>query len=372
MLKTIFLQLLYPLKRGFSTVKLQLGLRFGLIRSLMVMPYKGFGNTEELYFMGRVLRDRGIGLSTIEDSRFRNFRKMYKRFMSWEIPFGTVSAHIGGKTHRTRCDEEGYFAFRVPYAQSPSPYPHVLSLRVQLEDKLLPSQPEVSATAYCYIPGTESRFGIISDIDDTIVPTGATRLWEMLKTTFLGNAHTRLPFGGVAPFYRALSRGHAQEPQHPFFYVSSSPWNLYDFLTEFLEAHRLPLGPLMLRDLGISREQFIAGSHEAHKLQQIDHIFSLHRELDFLLIGDSGQKDAEIYWRVAQRDPKRIKAVYIRHVKAAKTAEMETFRQRFEGLGIPFLLSETTEAAARHAAEAGWIDPAALAEISQTCRDGRA
>ncbi|EIM75958.1 hypothetical protein A3SI_11294 [Nitritalea halalkaliphila LW7] len=371
MLKKAILRLLYPLKRGFSYAKLQLGLKLGLIRSLMLMPYKGFGNEEEIYFMGRVLRDRGIGLSAIEDSRFRNFRKMYKRFMSWEIPFGTVSARIGGQTYQTRCDEEGYFAFRLPLRREPSAYSHVLSLRVQLEDKLLPSQPEVSATAYCYIPGTKSQFGIISDIDDTIVPTGATRLWEMLKTTFLGNAHTRLPFGGVAPFYRALSQGHAHEPQHPFFYVSSSPWNLYDFLTEFLEAHRLPLGPLMLRDLGISREQFIAGSHEAHKLQQIDHIFSLHRELDFLLIGDSGQKDAEIYWRVAQRDPKRIKAVYIRHVKAAKTPEMERFRERFAELGIPFLLSETTEAAARHAAAAGWIDPETLTEISQTCRESR-
>ena len=72
---------------------------------------------------------------------------------------------------------------------------------------------------------------MISDIDDTIVRTGATSLLMMLRVVLLSNAHTRLPFQGVAAFYGALARGASGQDSNPLFYVSSSPWNLYDVLS---------------------------------------------------------------------------------------------------------------------------------------------
>ena len=70
----------------------------------------------------------------------------------------------------------------------------------------------------------------------------------MAKLTLLHNAHTRLPFEGVAGFYQALQRGRDGEAYNPVFYVSNSPWNLYDLLEDFLDVHGIPRGPLLLRD----------------------------------------------------------------------------------------------------------------------------
>jgi phosphatidate phosphatase APP1 len=97
-----------------------------------------------------------------------------------------------------------------------------------------------------FVPSENVEFGVISDIDDTVVPTGATRQLEMLNTTFLGNVQTRVPFPGVAAFDQALSKGLVGHENNPFFYVSSSPWNLYDFLRELMHIHHLPQGPLIL------------------------------------------------------------------------------------------------------------------------------
>jgi hypothetical protein len=73
---------LYTLKLKFSKAKLGLWKKLGLIRSVMIMPYQGFGNDKELFFLGRVINDRGIGISQLEDSKWKNFKKMYKRFVT--------------------------------------------------------------------------------------------------------------------------------------------------------------------------------------------------------------------------------------------------------------------------------------------------
>src|SRR5690606_31256459 len=142
----------------------------------------------------------------------------------------------------------------------------------------------VTALNRIYVSSDNVRFGIISDIDDTIVPTGTARLWEMIKTTLFGNAHSRIPFPGVSAFYQALGKGPSGIENNPFFYVSSSPWNLYDFLMEFLEIHGIPHGPLMLRDIGLSREHLISGSHSEHKITQIKRILGITGNIPFILI----------------------------------------------------------------------------------------
>ena len=147
-----------------------------------------------------------------------------------------------------------------------------------------------------------------------MVKTGATSLLRMARTTFLSNARTRVPFPGVAAFYRALQKGAGESPFNPVFYVSSSPWNLHDLLTEFLTLQKIPIGPLMLRDWGMSAQESMPTGHAGHKLGAIRRILDLFPALPFILIGDSGQEDPEIYHRVVHDYPDRILAVYIRNV----------------------------------------------------------
>jgi phosphatidate phosphatase APP1 len=211
---------------------------------------------------------------------------------------------------------------------------------------------------------------VISDLDDTVVQTGATSLLRMARTVFLSNARTRLPFPGVAAFYRALQHGAGESPFNPVFYVSSSPWNLHDLLTEFLVLRKIPLGPLMLRDWGISAQEALPTGHAGHKLEAIRRILDLFPALPFLLIGDSGQEDPEIYHRVVHDHPDRILAVYIRNVtpRPERAAAIRALAEEVEAAGSTLLLDDDTLGAARHAAERGWITPAALEEVAAESR----
>lgn len=350
--------------------KLWTGKKLGLVRSVMIMPYQGFGNGKELFFPGRVLGDRDIGKSEPEDSRWRNFKRMYKRFMTWQIPEAKVEASFDGITKSATTDDKGYYEFRIELPDPMTDHNPWQIIEVKLVNKVIKNQKPPMVHCYVFVPPENVEFGVISDIDDTIVPTGATRMWEMLKTTFLGNAHTRTPFPGVAAFYQAMSKGLVGRENNPFFYVSSSPWNLYDFLRELMIVHHLPQGPLMLRDIGLSREQFIAGSHTDHKLAQIERVFDIIRDIPFILIGDSGQHDAEIYLQVIRDYPGRVKMVYIRDVDPASHERVVKVAGEIEELGVEMMLVSDTIEAARHAVSKGWIMEEDIANIAEGKMEG--
>jgi phosphatidate phosphatase APP1 len=174
----------------------------------------------------------------------------------------------------------------------------------------------------------------------------------MIKLTLLESSRTRVAFEGVSAFYRAL-----EGRSNPFFYVSSSPWNLHQFLIEFMELHCIPTGAMYLRDFGLDETKLIAGAHKTHKLDAIERILNFTGSLKFILAGDSGQRDPEVYAEVVRRHPKRILAIYIRDVSdVARDGEVQLLIEEVNSFGIDMLLVPDTRAAARHAAEQGYID----------------
>ncbi len=364
-LKTYFLFVLYNLKHTFSLAKLWIGKKLGLIRSVMIMPYLGFGNENEIFFPGRVLKDKRIGLSQSEDSRWRNFKKMYKRFSSGEIPHVRVKAYFDSISQIVSTDEEGYFEFNIKLPSPANVTAPWQEVHLELIDRVVKKQNTVIAVNRVYIASEYVKFGIISDIDDTIVPTGTARLWEMLKTTFLGNAYSRIPFPGVAAFYQALSGGVSGNENNPFFYVSSSPWNLYDFLMELIDIHGIPQGPLMLRDLGLSREHLISGSHTEHKLLQIERILTIIRNMQFILIGDSGQNDPEIYLQIIRDFPGRVKMIYIRDVDPGRSRNVLKISNEIKSLGVEMMVVKDTVEATIHAVSKGWILPGDIKDVAE-------
>jgi phosphatidate phosphatase APP1 len=207
---------------------------------------------------------------------------------------------------------------------------------------------------------------VISDIDDTVLQSNVTSLFKVARATFLGNARVRLPFEGVAAFYRALHRGRTGNMLNPMFYVSGSPWNLYDLLSEFFNLQEIPIGPvLFLRDWGLTEQGFLPIKNRAHKLSYITEIIVTFKDLSFILIGDSGQEDPEIYSEVIALYPNRIKAVYIRNVSRdpKRIDEINTLAEKALKAGSVLVLAETTLPLAEHAAQQGWIDPDSLPEI---------
>lgn len=341
----------------------------GWLRPLQLQSYRSYGTASSFYLKGRLLADQGIAVAAATDSRWRNFRSMYRRFNSREVAGAELLITLpDGQQYRTTTDGEGYFRLVLTPTTLPAPvaylwYPvslRVLRVPAPLRQPLL----AITAAAHVLVPPATAEFGVISDIDDTILVTEATSLRRMLGNVLFRNAHSHRVLDGVAGFYQALQRGRTGRPDNPFFYVSSSPWNLYDVLEAFLEINGIPPGPLLLRDLGLGRPKVapppgVTGSaavHFGHKLHEIQDLLRAYPRLPFVLLGDSGQQDARIYREVVRRHPGRIRAIYIRDVQIpARAALVGPVVEELRGEGVEMLLVPDYATAARHAAALGLI-----------------
>ena len=337
--------------------------------AVQIVGYRGYGTTDRALVLGRVLQDEGIRAPHAEQSRWRNLITTVRRIESDPLPFARVRVRLAaareGRHQEIIADDEGFFRHWLPASQSLSP-PGWHSIDLDLADP--PNGQPVRATAQILTPAPTATFGVVSDMDDTVLQSEVTSFLRAARMVLLENALTRLPFPGVAAFYRALERGATGAESNPIFYVSSSPWNLYDVIDGFLEAQRIPVGPLLLRDWDLGK---LSERHASHKGVVIREIFDTYPELPFLLVGDSGQEDPEIYTELVRERPGRVKAVYIRNVSAnpERSERIRTLAREVADAGSALVLADDTLAVARHAALHGWIASGALDEIGGEKRD---
>lgn len=278
-----------------------------------IIPYRGYAGNDRLFLKGRVLEDGHI-VSGKSDSQVRNFINSFRRFETDEIPEVPVRIRLGNETLECVTDYEGYFTvdseinFEKDIIDNWLPYQVDLLNPAKTEDTL------VKANGELMLLHKEAKFGMITDVDDTILHTHVTSLFrlKMLYATFFQNAHQRLPLEGMPELLRTLSQG----SDNPVFYVSHSPWNIYDLINEFLDLQSFPKGPILLRDYGIKP----AGDFKHHKIASISRILKTYPHLPFLLFGDSAEEDADFYLKIAADFPERIKAIFIRHTRNTKNA----------------------------------------------------
>jgi phosphatidate phosphatase APP1 len=357
-------------ERGFDAVKRRIGQRLGGHDPLRIVPYLGHGTQRRVRIHGRVLQDEGLTPGTGSWSRLR---EMFVALETDEVAEAEVGLDLAGAAARVVSDEEGFFEAWVepgrPLDGGGAWHPAALRL---LRPAAAVGAP-VTAVAEALVPPAGARLGVISDLDDTVIHTDATSLYKMARNVLLGDARSRRPFAGVATFYRALAVGGGDGPLNPVFYVSSSPWNIYDLLVEFLDINGVPKGPLFLRDWGVTETELFPRDHVGHKLAAILGLLDLYPRLPFVLIGDSGQQDPEIYRRVLEERPGRIAAIYIRNVGLEAVERPDAIRTlAVEAAPHPgeLLLVDTTLEAARDAAERGWIGAEAVEAVAaEVARD---
>jgi phosphatidate phosphatase APP1 len=316
-----------------------------------ILPYRGHGTSRELFLKGRVLEESGITYAGRDDAAWRNVVNMARRFASDEVAGARVRATFGALEVETATDVEGFFEvrFRLPEPLDGPAGWHPVEL--ELISPPSPGGGEVRSTGHVLVP-RGARFGVISDLDDTVVRSSATNVLKMAWIVVRNNAHTRLPFEGVAAFYKALQRGKDGHSLNPIFYVSSSPWNIYDVLDDFLNVHGVPPGPLFLKDWSPT----VLGKHQGYKLGMIRRLLSTYKDLPFVLIGDSGEEDPEIYLQTIKEHPGRIRAIYIRDVTSEeRDAEVKAISDEARKLGTPMVAVPDTTAAAEHAASIGLV-----------------
>ncbi|WP_371225104.1 phosphatase domain-containing protein [Roseovarius sp. 2305UL8-3] len=308
--KSSLAALLHPIEKRFD----RLTHRRRQAGTQVIEPYDGYETPEGVILRGRVLSELRRG--TPKDNRgwFDNLREMLSLFLTSEVAQVRVATVDGGI--EAISDEEGYFTLVISDATA-------IATHVDVHLPARPDVPPVSLPVYRALPGAE--YGVISDIDDTMLETGAYSLARNLWTSMTGNALTRRVFPDAVALMQKL-----HDDRNPVFYVSSSPWNLFDFLQQIFRRHGLVMGPMFLRDLGISSTQFVTGTHGDHKGAAIDTILAANPDLPFVLIGDTSQHDAHVYLHAIQRHPGRITRVILRQPgpgpDAKSLASMEAIR----------------------------------------------
>ncbi|WP_018260018.1 App1 family protein [Methylobacterium sp. WSM2598] len=331
-------------------------------RGVAVEVYRGYGSAQEIFLIGRAFRQSEAERAADPDDLRAQLRDIGRRIRRRRLPGLAVEARFGGSAARAVTDRDGYFRIHLcPRPPGPGEGAwHPVSIR-------LASDPPVEARGEVFIPPPRCRFVVISDIDDTVMHTGVANKLKMLWRLFVADATRRVAFPGVAALYRALHAGAGGAEQNPMLYVSRAPWGIYDMLSEFFRLHDIPVGPvLFLREWGLSWRHPLPRRAEDHKAELIRRMLALYRDLPFVLIGDSGQHDPEVYAGIVHAHPGRVLAVYIRNVSRApeRAAEIARLAREVAAAGSSLVLAADSRAIAAHAAGLGLIAAPAVEAVA--------
>lgn len=328
-------------------------------KALRINTYLGYGTNSLFRATGRALEDENIDFSANQNI-LKTLRNIYKQFESDEIRNIPIELKLpNGEIIETITDHEGYYHLELDIATLPEYIDNKGWITYTVSYKTKETSKKISYNntfkSQMLIPSSQAEFGIISDIDDTIIHTGVASLfkWRVIANTFFKNFDKRTAIEGTVKFYKKLHLGTKGVPVNPFFYVSNSPWNLYDYLSAFFKKNYFPKGPILLRDFRTPFDK-TPKPKVPHKQSEILNLLMMYPDLNFILIGDSGEKDADIYTKIAEEHLGRILAIYLRDVKHYKKEKrIKKIMHSFNA--APILLVQTSEEAIDHAKTSGFI-----------------
>lgn len=327
---------------------------------IRLRPYLSYGSKSHLYLLGRALDDDALKIKQ-RQSFWYTLRNTYKQFDVVEIAGAKVELELPtGKCLQVQTGPQGYLVFDTALESDLLAYTDnqgwvTMQTRFAQEVKDSIISGDNRFVAQMLIPPDTARFGVISDIDDTLLHTGVTSFlkWRVLKNSLFKNAYDRIYLEGAPALYQKLHKGLSGAEQNPLFYLSNSPWNLYEYLRLFLSVNKFPKGPILLRHFRTPFDR-TTRPEKPHKQREILNLLQSYPKLKFVLIGDSGEHDPAIYTEIAERFPDRILAIYLRSVKHRRKME------RVEGLinefkTVPVVSVKHSEEAIEHARKLGLI-----------------
>lgn len=333
---------------------------------IVMQAYRGYGSRRQIFLIGRIFRQIGRAEAPEREDVVRHLRDIGRRVSRHAVSGVRVSAFFNGASQQVETDADGYFRIHLSMANPPPEDREWHTVRLVAENA-----ETVEGTAEVFIPPAHCRYVVISDIDDTVMYTGVANRMAMLWRLFVSGAESRTAFPGVASLYRALHDGVGGNERNPMLYVSRGPWGIYDMLETFFGLHDIPNGPILfLREWGIRLTSPLPRRATDHKRQLIDHMLDIYDDLPFILIGDSGQHDPEVYRRIVEDHRDRVLAVYIRNVSKDddRIAEIDAMAKRVVEAGSSLLLTSDSAAMAEHAADHGIIPRSAVATVRAACR----
>jgi len=296
-----------------------------------IIGYRGIANAEKIIISGHAFEKHKVRDVQPHHGKRRNIKQAISRFRARPLKWTAIDIRVNGIEKRVRTNNHGYFTHEIAHElKKPGWYPFELFWK--RNNKRFASE---------FYLSDEHETGVISDIDDTLLVSHSTRLIRKMALILFRNAHTRK----TIPF---LNNWHAyirdlNDTAHPrdFFYVSNSEWNLYDFLIDFFNINELPKGVFFLQQLkkGI-RDLISTGKvNHSHKRNSIEFLLRFYPDKKFILVGDNGQKDMEIYLEIVTKYHDRIKGVMIRKLPYIRNEQkIQKFKEGIHEYKVPFKL----------------------------------
>ena len=328
------------------------------IAPIQIDGYQSYGTATHLYVIGRALEYEDVNLN--KTGFLSAFKNAYKQFKSDELRHIKLRVTLpNDRIFYTTTDAEGYFVIDKKVSGLAQ---HIneegwLQITISFDDVKEGIDVMSNNVFNCQmlIPAATAEYGVISDIDDTILHTGVASLlkWRLVINTVFKSVGSRVPLEGAPELYQKLHLGASGKAANPIFYVSNSPWNLYRYLKSFIQNQNFPKGPILLRDFRTPFDK-TPKPEKPHKQQEVRNILNTYPDLKFVLIGDSGEHDVDIYLEVAKEYPDQILAVYLRSVKHKKrVSRVNGVLQKYKT--TPAVMVEKSAFAEDHARKLGLI-----------------
>lgn len=313
--------------------------------------YHGYGHMHDLLLYGHLFNSNIIVRKRYSNNIFSNIIYLLRLFLVKPVAGEVVELHWQGRVLQQRTEKDGFIKFEWT---SPEPIPAGWHL---LEVQYKGDQQPVTAQGQLFVPH-KTQYGFISDIDDTIMISHSATVFRRLRTLFTANPRSRKLFDDVARHYELLSVANTtRDVPNPFFYVSSSEWNLYDYLEDFFSYNNLPRGAFLLNHVKRWTELLKTGkTKHGGKLIRVVRILQAFPHQQFILLGDNTQHDPIIYKAIAEKYTSRIHAIYIRNVLKSKEADTkELLAQLQKDTNIHTCLFANSREAIEHSVAIGLI-----------------
>ncbi|QIM16658.1 DUF2183 domain-containing protein [Leucobacter insecticola] len=272
-------------------------------KSPSVIPYIGYGSTEWVRILGRVLYLRP---ESREHTRFRpdvaavSRVRGWRTFTSLSVPHQPVRVLIDDEpVAEVFADRGGVIDANVPVSLSPGW--HTVTLQAGSSE---------AAAAPVKIIDPRASIGVVSDVDDTILTTALPKPFVAAWNSFVLDEHARSATPGMAVLLDHLVAAHRGSP---VIYLSTGAWNAAPALSRFLARNLYPMGPLLLTDWGPTHDRWFRSGRE-HKQRELKRLAAEFPGVRWVLFGDDGQHDEALYHEFATAHPENVAAVAIRQL----------------------------------------------------------
>ena len=277
-----------------------------------IVIYHAYGNNHQVIVQGRMERERDFKTVSNDDGWLRNLWRRLKQVKADDIKRANINLSINDESFKTKGDSEGYFEFNATTKQTLHMGYQKISLQIEGNKYLH----EANASIF----DTTPLLGIISDFDDTLIISDVTHKIKLGLNTMFKNYKQRTVVSTMLERFTKILRQNLKGTPSTLFILTGSPQQLFTPIEQFLDYHHFPKHTLILKKAHGDNQDPLTDQF-AYKTQKIERLIKLYPNMKWIMFGDSGEKDAEVYKAMQEKYPHRVIRYYIRDVDSGKIKE---------------------------------------------------